>query len=98
MADVCAGLTRRRALAAAGSFAVAAGLWVRSSAAHAATIARSGSLSWLPLQRGTNGVIAPWSVFEAVAVLARGADDATRERLVAALELPAADYSSLRDL
>jgi serine protease inhibitor len=37
-------------------------------------------------------------VFEAVEVLALGADDATRERLVAALELPAADYSSLRDL
>ena len=37
-------------------------------------------------------------MFEAVEVLALGADDATQRRLVAALELPAVDYSSLRNL
>jgi serine protease inhibitor len=98
MADVDVGMTRRSALAAAGSITVAAGLRMAPSAAHAAAREQAGSLSWLPLERAQNGVIAPWSVFEAVAVLAYGADGATRERLVAALELPAADYGSLRDL
>jgi serine protease inhibitor len=85
-------------LAGTASLAVALGLARPSRLGDAAPSDRSGALSWLRLRPGANDVVAPWSVFAAVGMLAVGADEDTRRRLIAALELPAADYDALRDL
>jgi serine protease inhibitor len=88
--------TRREVLGGMALLATAA--CIPRMAAAAAVEIRHGALSWLPLRAGVNDVVAPWSVFATVELLALGADEHTRRAFIAALELPAADSRALRDV